>query len=318
MVGGGLILVLFIVWIVYYLLSKPPVSIEDQDLGIYMNIKSLRLEKPGFLVVDIQNVPGEFVSWSGYLNAGTYKNFSLPVFFNLPLIDSLKTFYRARAFVYEDTDGDRDFDPKKDLFLRSVWGKPLVANFELTNSVVVVHTCSEGLDFSLSSSHLGSTRTQDVIKLVATNNLLTDTATLFYNSQIYSGDLAIQSTLNTFDTLGYGIYEMTMFTTTDRVFSVKLHKENGALYLTPEISKSAQKLNLRHDLNPSLPVTLKIQRLGSEAKVFVSQNSGAFEEIWTIPGVSIENLYVGLEASDVGQIPSQVTVEVSEFSLSCS
>jgi hypothetical protein len=131
----GLLLLGWFYWLRPKLTSE--IIVSDQPAGERIFIQKLVLQKKGYLAILEENdygKPGGAVSVSILLEPDTYENFDMPIVEFLLFspegigINPGDTLY---ALIFQDSDGDGDFDREIDKPLRDLKGEPISVSFTL-------------------------------------------------------------------------------------------------------------------------------------------------------------------------------------------
>lgn len=120
-----------------YIFRDPYITVQDQQLGEYINVEEASLKKLGFIVFTVQD---EFLTEeeniagvSRWFPSGTYKD--IPITFFLSGIpqqavqNSQGDIYLMALMFYDN--GNQKFDKKEDTLVRNIFNEPVVARFKV-------------------------------------------------------------------------------------------------------------------------------------------------------------------------------------------
>lgn len=313
-----------------YMRSGNSLLIADQTRSVGLTVERLVLPKGGFLLISSTISPKDAVFRSEYLPPGTYTNFDIPNFM-LPGDGLQIGTISMSGFVFEDTNQTQRFEDV-DEPARNIFGKPIARRFVLRDDSATSSACGQGfsddfsgnvLNKSLWYAYLWNQPKEGHLVQTATGNKETNSSTVLYSRRKFSGDLVVEVDIVSYTPSAKkaqvytATVELTLFTSIDRIVSVKWIKSNGTSFLEPHISKFKNPLDKRYDLPFDAPLKLKIIRLGSQAEIYVASDNSDYQKLWDLPGISVDDLHVGFESYDFSPIPTLITSAIDNFSVTC-
>jgi hypothetical protein len=304
--------------------------ISNQVRSIGLTVDKLVLSKGGFLIITPTISPADAIFRSGFLSPGVYTGFDIPNFM-LPSPGAAQTPPVMRGYLYADTNNSKQFE-YSDQPLYNFLGKPVSIQFNLTENLNPPLSCNAGFSDSFNGDSLNKTlwyayflnqQKEGNLVQTAKDNAVNNSSTTLYSKDKFTGNLAVEVDISSFavdhgpDADYQATAELTIFTETDRIISVKWIKSFGQSYLTPNISKFKTALQERYPVVGDGPLKIKIVRLGTTAQIYLATENSDYQKLWDIPDVATDDLHVGFESYDFSPIPTLVTSVVSNLSVSC-
>lgn len=108
------------------------IVVFKQPYGNFAVLSSIRIARPGFIVLNFKDIGGWRVEQPYYLDSGYYRDLLVPVDFDIIRdLPPQNLLFVVRMYV---DDGDGVFDAQKDMPVRNVFGRILSQDFYMLNA----------------------------------------------------------------------------------------------------------------------------------------------------------------------------------------